>query len=136
MPDALSLMGIRLQLLLGRPDDPAPAPYEVVDALVKLEVTNNDRRRDGFQLVFNLGRDSLMDYGLLRQGWLNIKTRVIILMLFGTLPQVLIDGIITHHQTIPSNEPGRSSLRVTGEDRSILLSFDDQNQTYSQQKDS
>jgi hypothetical protein len=136
MADLVGMLGIRLQLLIGQPDVPLPPPYEVVDALVSLKVTNNDRRRDAFQMVFNLGRDSLLEYGLLRSGILDVPNRVIILAIFGGLPQVLIDGIITDHQVIPSNEPGRSQLRVTGEDISVKLSFDDQNVTHPQQKDS
>src|SRR5579885_2892698 len=136
MPDLIGLFGIRLQLLLGRPDVPLPAPYEVVDALISLKVINNDLKRDGFEMNFNVGRDSLLEYGLLSSGVLDIKTRVIIIMLFGGLPQVLIDGIITDHQMQPGNEPGRSVLRVLGQDISIKLSFEDRNKTYSQQKDS
>src|SRR6266487_1121249 len=136
MADLVGMLGIRLQLLIGQPDVPLPPPYEVVDALVSLKVTNNDRRRDAFQMIFNLGRDSLLEYGLLRSGILDVPNRVIILAIFGGLPQVLIDGIITDHQVIPSNEPGRSQLRVTGEDISVKLSFEDQNSTYPQQKDS
>ncbi len=136
MPDLVGMLGIRLQLLLGQPDVPLPAPYEVVDALVSLQVTNNDRQRDAFQMTFNLGRDSLLEYGLLRSGVLDVPNRVIIMVIFGGLPQVLIDGIITDHQVIPSNEAGRTQLRVTGEDISIKLSFEDQNATYPHQKDS
>src|SRR6516225_7179773 len=99
MPDLVGMLGIRLQLLIGQ-DVPAPAPYAVVDALVSLRVTNNDRERDGFQMIFNLGRDSLLEYGLLRSGVLDVKKRVIVLTIFGARPQVLIDGIITHHQII------------------------------------
>jgi hypothetical protein len=136
MVDLVDLLGVHLQLLLGQPDVPVPAPYEVVDALVSLQVTNNDRQRDGFQMVFNLGKDSLLEYGLLRSGALDPSTRVIITATFGALPLVLIDGIIMDHQVIPNNEPGRSQLRVTGEDISVKLSFDDQNATHPQQKDS
>ncbi len=136
MPDLIGLLGIRLQLLIGRPSVPLPAPYEVVDALISLSVTNNDRDRDGFQMEFSLGRDSLLEYGLLRSGVLDVSNRVIIMMIFGALPQVLIDGIITDHQVIPSNEPGRSTFRVTGEDISVQLSFEEQNATYPNQSDS
>src|SRR5713101_7762215 len=108
MPDLVGMLGIRLQLLIGQPDVPLPAPYEVVDALVSLKVMNKDRQRDAFQMVFNLGRDSLLEYGLLRSGVLDIKNRMIIMVIFGGLPQVLIDGIITKHQVVPNNEPGRS----------------------------
>jgi hypothetical protein len=136
MPDLIGLFGIRLQLLIGRPDVPLPAPYEVVDSLISLQVTNNDHERDGFQMDFSLGKDSLLEYGLLRSGILDVKNRVIIVMIFGALPQVLIDGIITKHQVVPSNEPGRSTLHVTGEDISVKLSFEDQNLTYPNQSDS
>ena len=128
--------GVNLQLLIGQPDVPLPASYEVLDSLVSLSVTNNDRQRDAFQMVFNLGWDSLLEYDLLRSGVLDVPNRVIIMVIFGSLPQVLVDGIITDHQVIPSNEPGRSQLRVTGEDISVKLSFEDQNTTYPKQKDS
>ncbi|MBO0859234.1 MAG: hypothetical protein J2P21_12290 [Chloracidobacterium sp.] len=136
MPDLIGLLGIRLQLFIGRPDVPLPAPYDAVDALISLEVTNNDRDHDGFQMEFSLGRDSLLEYSLLRAGVLDIGNRVIIMPIFGALPQVLIDGIITDHQVVPSNEPGRSTLKVTGLDISVKLSFEDKNVTYPNQSDS
>lgn len=136
MPDLVGLLGIHLQLLIGRPTVPLPAPFQVVDALIGLTVTNNDRERDGFQMEFSLGKDSSLEYGLLKSGVLDVQNRVIIMMIFGALPQVLIDGIITDHQITPNNEPGRSTLRVTGEDLSVQLSFDDQNETHANQSDS
>ncbi len=137
MFDLVGLLGIRLQLLISGMDaPPRPAPYEVADALIGLQVTNNDRERDGFQMEFSLGKDTLHDFGLLRGGVLDVKNRVIIVVIFGTRPQVLIDGIITKHQMMPSNEPGRSTLHVTGEDISVKLSFEDQNLTYPNQSDS
>ena len=60
MPD----LGVRLQLLIG-PNVPLPAPYEVMDSFVALEVRHNDRERDVFEMQFTLGKDSLIDYGLL-----------------------------------------------------------------------
>jgi hypothetical protein len=136
VPNLVSLFGIRLQLLIGRPDFPAPAPFEVVDSLVDLSVTNRDRERDGFQMQFAIGKDSSLDYGLLSSGVLNHPNRVIIIVLFGGLPEVLIDGIITDLQVQPSNEPGRSTLHVTGEDRAVRLSFEDRNATHPNQSDS
>lgn len=136
MFDLVALLGIRLQLLIGREAMPLPAPYEVVDALVSLSVTNNDRERDAFQMEFSLGKDSSLDYGLLKSGILDVPNRVIITMIFGARPQVLIDGLIADLQVIPSNEPGRSTLRVTGEDLSVQLSFEDQNETHPNQSDS
>ena len=59
--------GIRLFLMIG-PTIPTPAPYPVMSAFVDLEVTNKDRERDGFQMNFTLGKGSLLDYDLLRDG--------------------------------------------------------------------
>jgi hypothetical protein len=37
------------------------------------------------------------------------------------MPNVLMDGIITRQELAPSNEPGQSTLTVTGEDLSVLM---------------
>lgn len=131
MPD----LGVRLQLLIG-PTVPLPAPYPVTDALIDLEITNKDRDRDGFQLKFSLGKDSLLDYGLLLNGYFDPPNRMIITVFIGVLPQVLIDGVITNHQVVPSNKPGESTLVVTGEDMSLQLDLEEKNATYPNQTDS
>jgi hypothetical protein len=131
MPD----LGIRLQLLIG-PTAPIPAPFSVMDALIDLEVTNNDRERDGFQMKFSLGKDTPFDYGLLQSGIVDPPNRVIIIAIFNVWPQVLIDGIITDHQITPSNKPGESTLTVTGEDISLKLDLEERNETYPNQPDS
>ena len=100
-------LGIRLQLMLGS-KIPTPAPYEVVDSLISLEVTNRDRNRDGFQMMLSLGKESLLDYGLLESGIFDPPNRVVISVFLSNMPEVLIDGIITDHQVVPSNEPGKS----------------------------
>src|SRR5262249_13437461 len=131
MPD----LGVRLQLLIG-PTVPLPAPYPVMDALVNLEVTNRDQDFDGFKMTFSLGKDSLLDYGLLLSGLLDPPSRVIIMVIIGVLPQVLIDGIITNHQVVPSNKPGESMLHVFGKDISVNLGLEEKSETYPNQPDS
>jgi len=135
MPDLVGLFGIRLQLQIGQ-EVLAPAPYDVMDALVSVQVTNNDSKRDGFQMVFRLGKTALPEYGLLSSGVLDIQNRVKISVTFGAMPQILIDGIITDHQLKSDNEPGRTKLIVTGEDLGAKLTFDDRNRTHPQQSDS
>jgi hypothetical protein len=125
----------RLQLFLG-PTKPEPAPSRVIDALVSLEVRNNDSGRDGFQMTFSLGRDSLVDYDLLLSSLLEPPTRVVIAVVIGVLSQVLVDGIITNHQVSPSNKPGEGSLVVTGEDISLMLDLDERKEDYANQGDS
>jgi hypothetical protein len=130
MPDP----GIRLQLFLG-PTVPVPAPFGVVDALMSMEVTNKDQDRDGFQMAFSLGKDTLLDYSLLSSGIFDPPSRVIIMVTIGVLPQVLIDGIITTHQVVPSNEPGKSTLHVTGEDITLKLDLEQKSETFPNQPD-
>jgi hypothetical protein len=127
--------GIRLQLLIG-PTVPVPAPYAVMDALLELEVRNDARQRDVLQMTFSLGKESLLDFGLLRDGLLDPPNRVIIAVIIGVLPQVLIDGVITDHQVVPSYEPGQSRLIVTGEDISRQLDLEEKSTTHPNQPDS
>jgi hypothetical protein len=117
MPD----LGIHMSLFIG-PNVPMPAPYEVVDALVSLEVNNNDKQRDGFQMTFAVGKTGPLDYSLLLSGLLDPPNIVSVMVIINAQPQVLINGMITQHQFVPSNEPGKSTLHVTGED--IGLKFD------------
>lgn len=131
MPD----LGVRLQLFVG-PTVPVPAPYAVVDALTRLEVRNNDRERDGFQMSFTLGRATGQDYSLLSSGLLDPPNRVVIMVIIGVIPQILIDGIITQHQVTPSNRPGESTLTVNGDDISLKLDLEDKNQVHRNQSDS
>ena len=52
--------------------------------------------------------------------------RVIIVVTLNGTPQVLMDGVMTHHQIAPGSEPGHSTLTVTGKDltaRDGLIDF-------------
>jgi hypothetical protein len=118
-----SQLGIRLILLIGQ-TVPLPAPYEVTTALTQVTVTNDAQQGDGFQMTFTLSKDNVVNYGLLQSGVLAPFTRVIIGVLLGASPEVLIDGIIEHHQIAPSNEPGMSTLTVTGKDVSTMLDLE------------
>jgi hypothetical protein len=131
MPD----LGARLQLLIG-PTVPLPVPYPVIDSLVSIEITNRDVERDGFQMTFALGKDSILDYGLLMSGLLDPPSRVIVIVIINALPQVVIDGVITSHQVVSTNKPGESKLTVTGEDISLQLDLEEKSVTYPNQPDS
>jgi hypothetical protein len=128
-------LGIRLQLLIGA-TVPIPAPYDVMDALISLQIENKDKDFDVFTIVFSLGRDSITDYGLLQHGYLTPPNRVVITAIINGLPQVLIDGVITYHQVVVSNRPGESTLHVFGKDIGFLLDLEDKNETYPNQSDS
>ncbi|MBD2520094.1 hypothetical protein H6G93_35160 [Nostoc sp. FACHB-973] len=131
-----SILGIRLVLWMGK-NVPSPAPYEVLTALTKLEVTNDVAESgDGFQMTFSLGKDKTLDYTLLQSDALEPFTRVLIGVLLGASFEVLIDGVITHHQIQPSYEPGMSTLTVTGKDISLMLNLEEKNEKYENQPDS
>jgi hypothetical protein len=137
---------IRIKLMIGRPLVPKPAPYEVVDALIDLEVTQQDRDRSAFQMTFSLSKElkNSSDYWLLREGILDPPNRIIIQVIVNVKVGVkrslqnpiLIDGIITNHQIVPSNKPGESRLIVTGEDISVMLDLEDKNEIYPNLSDS
>ena len=129
-----SQLGIRLILLLGQ-SVPLPAPPAALSAFTRVEVTNDAENGDGFQLTFTLSKEQPLDYNLLQSGALDPATRVIIGVLMGAMPEVLIDGIITHQQHAPSAEPGQSTLTVTGQDVSVMLDLEEKNEKYENQPD-
>lgn len=118
-----SLLGTRVTLFLG-PAIALPAPAPIVEALTAIEVTQNAEGRDGFQLTFTIGRGGLLgvlDYPLMANPLLRPFSRVVIQVWAGVIPQVIMDGFITHHQITPSNQPGQSTLTVTGEDMRVVM---------------
>src|SRR5262245_35511293 len=90
------LLGIRLLVWIGSAF-PLPPGGDVIRALQSSEVTQQDDG-DGFQLTFVLSKDQLLDFPLLRNGSLALFNRVTIAVVMGVLPEVLINGAITHHQ--------------------------------------
>jgi hypothetical protein len=130
----IGALGIRLIVWVGR-TIPLPAPPSVMKALTEVTVTNDAEGQDGFQLTLTLGKDQLFDYGVLFSGTFDPLKRVVIGVLMGAMPEVLIDGVVTHHQVVPSGEPGMSTLTVTGKDLTQMLDLDEQNDAYPNQPD-
>jgi hypothetical protein len=112
--------GIHLSLLIG-PGLPAPAPAEVIESLDSVQVTSSGQT-SGFQLAFKVGKSSSLLNEMLPAGYFDpIITRVIIVATVNGLPSVLMDGVITRQEISPSNEVGKSTFTVTGEDLSRLM---------------
>jgi hypothetical protein len=119
----MALLGSQLMLMIG-PTVPLPAPVELTEALTRVEVTHQDQGRSGFQLTFQAGRAGpidLVDYRILLEPLLRPFTRVVLVVTFGGIPQVLMDGIVTHQQHSPSEQPGATTFTVTGEDVSVMM---------------
>ncbi|MDB5127224.1 hypothetical protein [Mucilaginibacter sp.] len=118
------LKGIYLTLLIG-PGVPIPAPQVLVDALSNIQVTNS-KDRSGFQISFLTGKNSSIITTMLPAGFFDpITTRVILIATLNGIPNVIMDGLVTNHQLGPSNEPGKSTLTITGEDLSLAMDIID-----------
>lgn len=128
------LLGTRLLLLIGA-TVPLPAGPKVMHALTQVEVVQDADSEDGFQILFKLSKGPLFDYPLLQTGGLDLFNRVIVAAAFGVVPEILIDGVITHQQVTPSNEPGQSTLRVMGKSVSAMLDLEEKNAAFPNQPD-
>lgn len=98
-----------------------PARRELIDALISAQVTQTAGARNGFQLQFSTAKLSLLATDLLPQGFFDPLTRVQLVVTIGGTPTVLMDGLISRQDVAASNEPGASTLTVTGEDISLAM---------------
>lgn len=116
-----------LTLLIG-PMEPIPAPKPLADALVSVEVTESAKGQSGFQLVFSLGNNSILETFFLLAGGAPLPIiRVVLLATFPGIPQVLIDGVVLHTEVQPDAMSGSSKLVVTGKDLTALMDLIDFN---------
>ncbi len=123
-----STLGMRVLLWMG---DPIPLPQspDVTQALMSAEVTQTDDG-DGFQLTFELTQDAMVGFPLLLNPATGLFSKVVIAVLVGALPQVLINGVITHHQIEPRSEPGRTTLTLSGRDVSVMMDLEDRSAAF------
>lgn len=103
------------------PAVPVPAPKSVVDSLRSVQITSG-KEKSGFQLTFSVSKRSPLLTTMLPAGYFDpMLTRVIVIVTVGGMPNVLMDGIVTRQELAPSNEPGMSTLTITGEDLSVAM---------------
>jgi hypothetical protein len=115
------LLGNAILTLMIGPTVPVLAPLPVIEALQSVQVTSS-RDRSGFQLSFSVGKTSALQLALLPAGYLDpIVTRVVIMVTLSGVPNVIMDGFVTRQELQPSNEPGQSTLTITGEDLSVAM---------------
>ena len=112
--------------MLAGPVEAVPVPKPLVDALTSVQVTESATGRSGFQLTFTLADNSILQtLFLLTAGSPIPLLRVILVVTFGGLPQVIMDGIIQHHEVVPDAMSGSAKLVVTGQDISALMDLID-----------
>jgi hypothetical protein len=114
------LDGVHLTLLIGPLPVPAPAPPPLLEALQSVQVSAQ-RDRTGFQLTFSMGKRSPLQ-AMLATGLLDpMITRVVLIATLRGMPHVICDGVVTRHEVSPGNEPGQSTLTLTGDDLTVLM---------------
>jgi len=119
------IQGIHLTLMIG-PGVPVPVPQVVLDSLTSVEVTTASGRASGFQLQFSIDiRSPLQTILLLAGGSLPPLMRTILIATIDGVPNVLIDGVVTHVETSPGIEKGMTTMTVTGEDLTAVMNWID-----------
>jgi hypothetical protein len=116
--------GIELNLFIG-PAVPVPAPRAVIDALQRVQVqVNSGDTPSGFELTFSLSKRSPLQTLFLLTGGSSIPImRVVIMITMGGRADVIMDGVMTHHEIQPGGDGGQSSLIVKGKDLTALMDF-------------
>lgn len=107
-----------------------PVPKLLMDAFTDAEVTVSATGKSGFQLSFTLANSSpLQLFFLLAMGAPIPLIRVILVVSFGGLPQVIMDGMVKHTEVVPDAMRGSSKLVITGEDLSAVMDLTDSSGT-------
>lgn len=131
----VALLGAHVLLQVGSAV-PLPAPFPVMDALRSMEVQCGSQGRDGFQMSLAIARDTPLDASLVATGLLDPPNRVVITVVFGGIPEVIMDGVITHVQLSVSPTPGECTYHITGEDLSVMMDLEERNRTFELLPDS
>jgi hypothetical protein len=119
------LNGIHLTLMIG-PAVPMPVSQDVLNALTSIEVTNSSEGPSVFQLHFTLNKQSVLQTLFLVAAGASIPLiRVVVAVTVNGLTQVLIDGVMTHHQLSPGGSSQSPSLTITGEDLTKVMDYID-----------
>jgi hypothetical protein len=101
--------------------DPAPRP--VMEALTELSVSigAGGTSPSGFELKFATSKLSEITTQLLPSGYFDPPTRVVIAATLMGSMTVLMDGVITSQDVVPSDESGKSVLSIKGEDLTRMM---------------
>ncbi|WP_447979267.1 hypothetical protein [Candidatus Nitrospira bockiana] len=120
------LKGINLTLMIG-PAVPVPVSPALLDALTGVQVmVTSGETTSGFELTFALDKNSpLHTLFFLTGGAMIPVLRVVIVVTVNGTPEVLMDGVMTHHEIAHGNREGMSTLTVKGKDLTALMGLID-----------
>ena len=112
---------LTLSLMMGIGLDPAPRP--VMEALTEVSVSigAGGTSPSGFDLKFATSKLSQITTQLLPSGYFDPPTRVVIAATLLGSTTVLMDGVITQQDVVPSDESGKSVLSIKGEDLTRMM---------------
>lgn len=114
---------ITLGLLVGMAKE--PAPQQVLESLTQAQVSIAAKGKSGFDLSFAVSKTSPILTDLLPSGYFDPPTRIIITVTIRGQQSVLMDGVITTQEMVPSDEAGKSVLSLKGEDVSRMMDLVD-----------
>ena len=115
---------LTLSLLIGTVQ-PQPAPRAVMESLVSASVQVSATGKSGFDLSFAVSTVSPLLTSLLPSRYFDPPTRVILVATMAGTATVLMDGVITFQEMVPSDEPGKSVLSIKGDDLTRMLDLVD-----------
>ncbi len=120
------LKGFYLTLMVG-PAVPLPVSKDVLDSLTSVEVeTTSGSTSSGFELTFTVNNRSPLVTLFLIGGGVSIPlVRVVIVVTVNGTPEVLIDGVMTHHEMRPGADGAPSTLVIKGKDLSAVMDYID-----------
>jgi hypothetical protein len=120
------LKGIHVTLLVG-PVVVFPVPKVVLDALQSVKVTSSagSNSASGFELQFVFSAKSPLNTIFLIAGAQTPILRVIIIVTINSVPQVLMDGVMTNHSLQPGAAGGVSTLSIMGKDLTSVMGLQD-----------
>jgi hypothetical protein len=115
---------LTLELRMG-PVSVEPVPRAVIEALTEVSVQVQAKGPSGFDLTFATSKTSPITTELLPSGYFDPPHRVVITATLRGRTTVLMDGVITQLEVVPSDESGRSVLSVKGEDLTRMMDLVD-----------
>jgi hypothetical protein len=118
------LNGVQVSLYIG-PVVPVPVSRDVLDALqaVQVEIRGGDTP-SGFELTFGVSTRSPLHTLFLLTGGSTIPImRVVIGVIANGTTEVLMDGVMTHHEVRPGKDAGQAVFVVKGVDLTAVMDF-------------
>lgn len=114
---------ITLGLLFGMAK--RPAPQQVMESLTQVQISIASKGKSGFDLSLAVSKSSPIMTDMLPNGYFDPPTRVIITVTIQGELFVLMDGVITAQEMVPSDEAGKSVLSIKGQDVSQMMELID-----------